>query len=292
MSNASALPRVALIGPGAIGLVVADALHRAGHEAQLCARTPFRTLRVESIDGESVFTPRVIDDPQEASAVDIVLVATKTYDVAGTEHWLVALRRDDTPVAVLQNGVEHVARFAPFVPRACIVPVVVDCPVTRVAPGHAQRKGRLRLTFAADDVARRIAALFSAPPAEVEVTDDFVTAAWRKLCRNAAGGVPAVLNAGEDVAREPRAAERIRAVVRETIEVGRAEGARLEDALVDQIVTAMAAAPAGHRNSLSADHAAGRPTEVDARNGAVVRLGRAHGIATPHNQRLCEELGR
>ena len=37
-------------------------------------------------------------------------------------------------------------------------------------------------------------------------------------------------------------------------------------------------------NSLLADRLAGRPTEIDARNGIIVRLGAAHGVPTPLNQ--------
>jgi len=58
----------------------------------------------------------------------------------------------------------------------------------------------------------------------------------------------------------------------------------LEDALLAGVVQAYRAAPPDSVNSMQADRQAGRPMEIDARNGVIVRLGRKHGIATPCNQ--------
>jgi 2-dehydropantoate 2-reductase len=58
----------------------------------------------------------------------------------------------------------------------------------------------------------------------------------------------------------------------------------LEDELTEKILANCRAAPPDSMNSLHADRAAGRPMEVDARNGAVVRFGRKHGIPTPLNE--------
>jgi 2-dehydropantoate 2-reductase len=73
-------------------------------------------------------------------------------------------------------------------------------------------------------------------------------------------------------------------MVRECIAVGRAAGATLDDSIVEAVVDGARNAPADSINSLLADRMAGRPMEIDARNGAVVRLGRKHGIPTPLNE--------
>jgi len=74
-----------------------------------------------------------------------------------------------------------------------------------------------------------------------------------------------------------------RQIVRECIAVGRAEGARLEDSLADTVVQRYRASPPDSLNSIHADRLAGRPMELDARNGVIVRLGKKHGIPTPAN---------
>ena len=78
--------------------------------------------------------------------------------------------------------------------------------------------------------------------------------------------------------------ELTRGMVRECLAVGRAEGAKLDVGLVDAVVEGARTAPPDALNSLIADRMAGRPMEIDARNGAVVRFGRKHGIPTPLNE--------
>ena len=59
-------------------------------------------------------------------------------------------------------------------------------------------------------------------------------------------------------------------IIRECAEVARAEGANLEENVADLVLAAQRAAPADSVNSMLADRQAGRPTEIDARNGVIV----------------------
>ncbi|HLP25030.1 MAG TPA: ketopantoate reductase C-terminal domain-containing protein, partial [Acidobacteriota bacterium] len=131
---------------------------------------------------------------------------------------------------------------------------------------------------------RAFVGLFAGTPVDARLTADWITTAWRKLCLNAAGAVCAAAMRPTGVVHFAPIADVMRGLVRETLLVGRAEGARLEDELVEAIITRELAAPRDGINSLYADRLAGRPMEIDARNGAVVRFGRKHGIPTPYNE--------
>ena len=77
--------------------------------------------------------------------------------------------------------------------------------------------------------------------------------------------------------------------------MGRAEGARLDDELAETVLQKYRSAPADSVNSLHADRLAGRPMEIDARNGVIMRLGQKHGIPTPANRMavaLLEEMAK
>jgi 2-dehydropantoate 2-reductase len=187
-------------------------------------------------------------------------------------------------VAVLQNGVEHRERFAPYVPLERIVPVMVDCPAERSTPTHIRQRGTARMTVADDALGREFATLFAGTPVEITLTADFKSAVWRKLCINAAGIISALLLKPAGVMRYEAIGDIARQLVRECVEVGRAEGAVLDDSLIETVLQGYRSLPPDSVNSLHADRAAGRPLELDARNGVIVRLGRKHGIATPCNQ--------
>ncbi|MBO9707063.1 MAG: 2-dehydropantoate 2-reductase [Caulobacter sp.] len=279
--------RVAVIGPGAVGGVVAAWLaQRPDLEVEVCARTPFQGLEVQTSGGPISAAPRVLTSPGQAGAVDWAIVATKTYDAAATGDWLARLVGPRTRVAVLQNGVEHVERFRPYVDSARLVPAVVDIPAEREAPGRVRqrRDGWIRVPAGADGEA--FAALFAHTPIDAGLTPDFTTAAWKKLALNCAGAVNALtLKPSGIAAREP-VAQVMRALVAECVAVGRAEGADLPDDLPESVVAGYRAGPTDGINSLHADRAAGRPMELDARNGVIVRRGARHGIPTPANSMI------
>ena len=276
--------RIAVIGPGAVGATVAAWLVQNPElTVEVCARTAFDRLEVETPGGTLTATPRVLTAPEQASPVDWAVVTTKTYDAAATGAWLARLVGPETRVAVLQNGVEHVERFTPYVPAERITPAVVDIPAERSAPGRVRqrRDGSILVPQGFDGEA--FVELFADTPIQVATTPDFKTAAWKKLALNCAGAVNALTLKPSGVARREPIARIMRALVGECVAVGRAEGADLPDELPDTVVEGYRAGPADGVNSLHADRAAGRPMELDARNGVIVRLGARHGIATPVN---------
>jgi 2-dehydropantoate 2-reductase len=276
------MARIALVGPGAVGGVIAAWLDHTGrHEVTLCARRPLGELHVETPQGPLVARPRVITSPADATAVDWVLVATKAYDAAGAAAWLPGLAGHGAPVAILQNGVEHRERFAAYLPAAQLVPVMVDCPAERSSPTTIRQRGTAKMVVQDDVLGRDFAALFAGTPVEVALTADLKSAVWRKLCLNSAGVINALLLQPAGVMRDEKIGELVLAMVRECLAVARAEGAVLEDAMPEIVLQAYRNAPPDALNSIQADRQAGRPMEIDARNGVIVRLGRKHGIATP-----------
>ncbi|NBW06643.1 MAG: 2-dehydropantoate 2-reductase [Caulobacteraceae bacterium] len=278
---------VAVVGPGAIGGTVATWLaHSPGvSELILCARTPLDRLVVECPDGTLVEAePRVVTDPGQITApVDWVLVATKAYDVAAAALWLKPLLGPNTRVAVLQNGVDHIDRFAPYVPVERILPVIVELPAERTAPGRIRQRRKGDLAVPAGEAGEEFVALFAGSLIDGATTEDFLTAAWTKLCLNCAGAVNALTGQPGGVVRAEGMADLMRTLVWECVHVGRAVGADLGDHLPDWVVGRATTSPADSVNSLLGDRLAGRPMEWDARNGVIVRLGKRHGIETPAN---------
>jgi 2-dehydropantoate 2-reductase len=275
---------ILVIGPGAIGLSVGAALLDAGHAVSFAARQQFVTL-TNSGPGydERTRAAKVITHPNQVRPADWVFLCVKAHQVSGAKDWLKAAVGPSTSLAILQNGVEHVERVAFLVPESTVVvPVVVDIPASRTAPGTVTWRERANLTVGNHAAGRALCKLFDKTFVNAEVTDDFITALWRKLCVNAPGGaVLALTGQTMHVFHEAGVAEVARAILSECIMVGRAEGANLPADIVDlQMQRFLNAAP-DDTNSMYDDWKAGCETEWDARNAAIVRKGRLHGIPTP-----------
>lgn len=276
---------IAIIGAGAIGGTVAAWLAQPPyHTVTLCVRTPVTDLEIETPEGLIRASPRVITDPEAAEPVDWILAATKAYDSAAAALWFPRLAGPDTRIAVLQNGVEHRERFSGLAAADRIVPAIVDIPAERSAPGRIRQRRTGTILVPDDAAGRAFADLFKGLPIAVSTTPDFVSAAWRKLAVNCAGIVNALTLRAAEVANDPGIAEVMRGLVAECVAVGRAEGADMPDTLPDAVIAGYRAAAPDSLNSIYADRLAGRPMEIDARNGVIVRLGARHGIPTPYNR--------
>jgi 2-dehydropantoate 2-reductase len=189
-------------------------------------------------------------------------------------------------VAVVQNGVEHRERFAPHVSAEKIVPVIIDCPAERRAPESVHQRGPAELFIQANEPGRSFASLFDGSAAQITLTADFLSAAWRKLCINSAGSISALVGKPAGIFRDEAIGQETLEIVRECAAVGRAVGALLDEDLPQKVLAQYRNYPVDSVNSLLADRLAGRPMETDARIGAIVRCGKQHKVPTPRNSLL------
>lgn len=277
---------IALIGPGAIGGTVAAWLaQNPDFSVTLCARTPLDDLRVETPQGVITATPTVLTNPAQAQPVDWVLVCTKAYDVEATRPWLAHLVAQGTRVAIIQNGVEHVRLFEHLVPADRLVPVMINLPAVRSAPGRTVQHRHGIIAVPAGQNGEDFAALFAKTEIEAAAHADFVSQLWIKLTRNSQSIVPTLTLRATGPAWNDELEKIVRGVVEECAAVGRAEGAVIPQSVVDNAVNAAKGSREGDvSGSFHADRLAGYPMEIDARNGVIVRLGAKHGIPTPFNR--------
>ena len=290
--------KISIIGVGAIGGITTALLETTGrHELTLCTRRPMQELIVRTAEGVIAPKAKNLTDPAGAAAtdpagaaanepVDWVFVATKVYDAGSAAAWFPRLCRPDTPIAILQNGVEHVENFQAFARKEMILPVIVDCPAERQADGSVIQRGVARMQVGNNPLGARFAELFRGSNVAVTLEDDFLSAAWKKLCLNAAGAVSALLMKPAGVLQDEALGQIVLEIIAECMAVGRAEGARLDAGLGPQILARFRSAPPDSINSILADRLAGRPMEIDARNGVIVRKGNRHGIGTPVNKMM------
>jgi 2-dehydropantoate 2-reductase len=279
--------RVTVIGAGAIGAVVAEAAATAGHQVTVGVRTPVDRLVVETEGVARVVPARIASDPAQVEGADWVLLATKGQDSAAAAPWLSRLSGPGVPVAVLQNGIDHEERVRPLAPDAPILPVLAYIGAERLGPGRVVHRLGGRLQVPAGELGRRLGELMRDGGLEVEPVDDFLTAAWRKLLGNvSANPITALTESRIGVMRDPAMSELARGLLEEAVEIGRAEGARLEPADVDRIMEDFAGYPPESGSSMLYDRIAHRPLEHELITGALVRAADRHGIAAPRNRTI------
>jgi len=281
---------VAVVGLGSIGGVAAGVLAAAGrHDVFACARRPIARLTFEWQEGSVELSLPVLTDPAQAKPADWVLLCTKAYQTAAAGPWLSRLCTPATRLAVMQNGIDHLARAAPFAQGATIVPVLVYYNGERLAPDRVKlrRAGNFDAIVADNDAGRAFAALFQGTPLRIVLSEDFVTVAWRKLLINAvANPITALTLQRQAVLRRSDLQDLCRAILGEAVAVACADGARLADDEIALTIATLGNFSGELGTSMYFDRLAGGPLEADALTGAIVAAGKRHGIATPINGAL------
>jgi 2-dehydropantoate 2-reductase len=265
---------VAVVGAGAIGVLLAAELQAAGRDVTVCARRRFDRLVVE---GRHDLPARVVTQPE--GEADWVLVALKAQDSPAAAPWIAQLGGQ---VVAVQNGIEHRENLGDDA-----LPAIITAATERVGEGRVRHRFGHRLQVPDEPVSARLATLFDGTIMDVELVGDFATEAWRKLLRNAtANPITALTRARMGIFGETRIQELARGVLDECVAVGTAEGARFEDDEAEKILLAFAAMPDDSGTSMLYDRLAERPLEYEALSGAVVRAADRHGIDVPLNRAL------
>ncbi|HTU55481.1 MAG TPA: 2-dehydropantoate 2-reductase [Acetobacteraceae bacterium] len=281
---------VAVVGLGGIGGVAAGCLvHASRHDVAVCARRPLARLIVERPEGTAEVSLRTLTDPADARPVDWVLLCTKAHETASTAPWLTRLCGPKTRIAVLQNGIDHAARIAPFVPEARVVPAIVYYNGERMAADRVRLRHVVEhdLAVADDAEGAAFAELLAGTPLKVLRSADFATLMWRKLLINAvANPLTALTRQRQAVLRREDMRALCLAVLEEAVSVARADGARVTADESEQTLATLLTYPPEAGTSMYFDCLAGRPLEIEALTGAIVAAGERHGIATPLNRAL------
>jgi 2-dehydropantoate 2-reductase len=286
--------KIAVLGPGGVGGLLAGVLERAGSEIVIVARESTAEaisangLRLESvIFGDFTTHPRALARLEEP--VDALIVATKA---AGLEAALERVAISPPAVLPLLNGLDHLALLRERFPAGSVLAGSIRVEADRPQPGVIVHSSPFLLVdMAATDAAvvpamQRLADTLSAAEVPVRVLDSEAEVMWSKLVR--LNALACTTSAYDKLLGEIRSTPALRAdlvgAIEEACAVGRAEGA--EDVDAERAIGELELAHETLGSSMQRDIAAGRAPELDAIPGSVLRAAARHGLSCPTIERL------
>lgn len=291
--------KIGIVGAGAMGSVYAALLAGAGNEVWVLdvwrahiEAIRAHGLRVQGASGDRTVHPHATLDARDAGPCDLVVISTKAADIEAAAANGAPMIGPQTMILTIQNGLGSAERLGALVgPERLLVGIAGGFGASIVGPGHAHHNGWeiIRLGPAAGGVTedvRRVAAVWREAGFRVEVAADIHAMIWGKLICNIAYSATCTvtgLRIGE-VPRNPGAWAVARQCVLETCEVARAKGIPLPSADPIAYVRDFSEKIPNAQPSMLLDLLAGRRTEIDALNGAVVREAEAIGLAAPVNR--------
>jgi 2-dehydropantoate 2-reductase len=289
--------KVLVMGAGAVGGFYGAVLARRGHDVTFVARgAHLDALRARGLtirrsgDATTIHPVRAVADPaEEGRGVELVLFTVKGYDTDGAARALRPVVESHTSVLTLQNGVESEARLGAALGAGRILLGATTISTTVSEPGVIEQANplqRIELGEPSGAVTPRvetIAAALRDAGVEIRVSTDVRRAVWDKFVRLAPGAT--LTSACQATIGEVRStaegADLYRALIAETVAVGRIAGASLPPDAVEKALAFIHTLPPDMKTSMQLDFERRRRVELEDITGAVVRLGRRLGVATP-----------
>jgi len=298
--------RIAVFGSGGVGGYFGGRLAQAGEDIVFIARGEHLKairqsgLRVDSIAGDFMIHPaQATDTPAEVGAVDAVLVTVKAWQVSEAAEVMKPMVGPNTMVIPLENGVDAPDQLAAVLGAEHVLGGLCRISVFIAAPGHIKHVAiQPHIAFGelngrpSERVEVLRQAFARAQGMTVAVPLDIRAALWEKFLFIAAiSGVGAVTRQPAGNLRSVPETRTLLLRAMEEIEmVAKARGISLSPDIIQKTMGFIDNMPPATLASMQRDIMDGRPSELEAQNGAVVRLGREVGVSTPTHEFIYASL--
>ncbi|MFQ6136434.1 MAG: ketopantoate reductase family protein [Candidatus Hydrothermarchaeales archaeon] len=293
--------KILIMGAGALGSVFGGFLSK-NNEVTLIGREPHISkvnedgLRISGIWGEHIFKDLKAFDrvEKEIGTQDLILITTKSYDTEEAVEEITPLLKGDTSVMSMQNGIGNEEAIAKIVGEDRTLGGMAIFGALLIEPGH------VKVTVYASEClvgpikgdiaeATKIAENFSAAGIPTLPSENIMREKWMKAFYNIAlNPLSAILKVpyGE-LGQHRETREIMKGLLEEAFQVAKAEEIDpnlTPDEYFRYLLKKQLPPTAQHRSSMLQDIEKGKKTEIDYLNGAIVELGRKHGIETPRNE--------
>lgn len=297
--------RIVIFGTGGVGGYFGGRLAQVGEDVTFIARgehlQAIKTtgLRVDGRDEDFVIYPaRATDDVSEVGETDLVILGVKAWQVPEAARAIKPLIGPNTTVLPLQNGVDAVPQLMAELGADNVIGGLCWIVSFVVEPGHIRDVGFTPSIIIGELDNRRtnrivrIEEMLRRAGLETTVAADIQIALWTKFLFIASfSGVGAMANAPAEVIRtEPKWRAQILSAMEEIYALARARGILLPANAIDDAMAAVDALPADATSSMQRDIAAGKPSELQSQNGAVVRMAQESRIDVPTHKLIYQSL--
>ncbi len=294
--------KIAIVGPGAMGCLLAAFLSKKNNEVWILDKNKERASKinsqgiiVEGISGNFHVKVKATVDSKEASNPDLVIICVKTYDTKPAAIAAKSLLGPNTSVLTLQNGIGNIELISEVVGAERVIGGISNLGATLLNTGKVRHAGKGETIIGRIDGSitvdlRSIREAFINSGLETKISKDIKSFIWSKLIINV--GINALtaitrLNNGKLLDFE-HSHKLLKMAVNEAVKVAKRKRIKLsyEDPLTK--VEAVCEATANNVSSMLQDVLKKRRTEIDAINGVIIRYAEELGIPSPVNSMLVD----
>jgi 2-dehydropantoate 2-reductase len=296
--------KIAVIGAGAVGGYFGGRLALSGNDVVFLVRGKTlevlrsAPLRVKSINGDFEVKVRATSDPAEIEGPHAVLVAVKAWHIPEAAEAIRKMREKNSVVIPLQNGMEAPQQLATVLGTDRVAGGLCRIVAEAIGPGEIHhRSAEPSIEFGELEPLRNPERLeelrdaFATANVRCQIPGDISLAMWKKFLFIMWGSLGAVTRLPIGPIRSsPELRARLVGALEEVAQIARVQGKDFNAETISKTLAMLDAQPPETTSSMQRDIMAGRPSELEAQTGAVVRFGQRTGIATPVHDSIYAEL--
>ena len=297
--------RIVIYGTGGVGGYFGGRLAQAGEDVTFIARGEHlraikaNGLRVDSPNDDFVIYPaRATDNINQAGETDLVILGVKAWQVPDAARAIKPVIGSTATVLPLQNGVDAVPQLVDELGSRNVVGGLCRIVSYVVEPGHIRHAGFAPTIIIGEldnqrtERITKIEEVFKHAGLDTTIAADIQVALWTKFLFIASfSGVGALANAPAEVLRsDPKRRAQMQSAMEEIYTLAHARGVKLPSDSVEKVMAAVDNLPDDATSSMQRDIAAGKPSELESQNGAVVRMARESGIDVPTHELIYQTL--
>ena len=287
---------IVVFGSGGVGGYFGGRLAQAGEQITFIARGEHlqvmlsQGLKVDSIKGNFTILPVIAtDDTTAVHAADVILLCVKTWQMARAAKSIIPMLESGTFVVPLENGVEAPALLAEILGREHVLGGLCRIASQLVAPGVIRHTG-IEPHVAFGELDKRQSArssallqVFTQAGVSAEIPADIMLAMWQKfLFISTVSGIGALTRVPIGEFRShPGIHGMLENALQDCYAVALAQGIRLPENSVANTLAYIDSLPSETIPSMQRDIMEGKPSELDAQIGTIVRMGQEYNIPTP-----------
>lgn len=293
---------IAIVGPGAIGMLFASMLIKAGENVSILDRNKQRVdfiskngIALESKDKVYNYQVKITDNVQDLCNIDLFIICVKSYSTKEAVNSIKSVLKDDSLVLTLQNGIGNIEVISEVVGQDRVIGGVTNQGANVVREGKVRHAGfgetvmgnvSGKMTVSLRDIRE----IFNKAGIKTRISKDIKSLIWSKLIINVGiNALTAVTRLKNGQLLEFEGTRNIlRHAVTEAAKVSKRKRIKLiyDDAI--EKTEAVCEATSQNISSMLQDVLKKKKTEIDYINGAIVRQGQSLGIPTPVNSLLVD----
>ena len=291
--------KIAIIGTGGVGGYFGGKLARVGFDVTFLARGEHlkaiqqNGLAIKSIQGDvKLDAVKATGRINEIGVVDLAILAVKAWQIKDIVKDLANLIKQDTIILPLQNGVSIIDELKEQITQEHIIGGLCEIMSKIESPGVINHFG-LEPTVVFGELYNtkterisKIKALFEKAGVKANISENIDADLWKKfILTSVCGGLLAITKTTYGELRELKETRQLMIdVLTEAFCLSQKIGVQIEPDYVDKAISFIDSFPYNSTSSLTRDIWKGRPSEIEYRNGTVVKLAEKYGMEVPINK--------